>query len=139
MFQLKHFLSNSSNDSTEEFLHNIKSFRSAKLQIVDGFLCPDDSYIAKPFRIPGVVLEIAFSQSLKDLSLKAQRYLLHSQGAGVQPVIGVMSRYPTTNDLSIHVWRLQNKTRRWGNRLRGVESGGGQLTRAEHISRLLRI
>lgn len=49
---------------------------------------------------------MAYSQSVKDLSDKAKRYLLAFKGRGVQVVIGITCSHPKAKCLSTYVWRL---------------------------------
>jgi hypothetical protein len=107
--QVKYSLHESSNDATKKLLRDIQSYGSADLIVADGVRCPDESYVVESFDIPGIVLDISFPQPLQKLSLKANGYLLESEGVGVQVMIGIKSSYPEADDLSIHVWRLRVK------------------------------
>lgn len=69
---------------------------------------PDGSFWHSQAKWPGVVIEVAFSQSLKKLDHVAWDYIGGSNG-GIQVVIGLNSEYKGKR-ASIFVWRVQITT-----------------------------
>lgn len=68
-----------------------------------AYQCPDEQYSVESRKIPGVVVEVAFSQSIKNLSAKAINYLTLSNGCIL--VIGLDASYCIKiHCLNLHLW-----------------------------------
>jgi len=75
-------------------------------------LSPDASWLYRPGKYPGVVIEISKSEKVKDLISKAERFILHYN---VNVVIGLVLEYDASEveadfmkgSTVLYVWRLR--------------------------------
>jgi hypothetical protein len=70
---------------------------------------PDIRFQHKDAAWPGVVIEVAHSQTRKSLVGLADNYILGSYG-GIGVVVGLDLDYKKSKEASISVWRLKNST-----------------------------
>ncbi|KAK3695792.1 hypothetical protein B0T22DRAFT_116536 [Podospora appendiculata] len=66
---------------------------------------PDAAFGFVPALYPGVVLEVSYSQSPKQLGKLANKYLLDTPGPRIQVVITLDLSYPTCDEATLSVWR----------------------------------
>ncbi|CZR65298.1 uncharacterized protein PAC_15198 [Phialocephala subalpina] len=96
--QLERFQEGAFSKKTAELAKSIKPRGSAEIKFPTRFnedsdtKSPDKSYKHKECKYPGLVIEIAWSQEQKPLSMLADRYFQKSEG-GIQTVIGVNLEY----------------------------------------------
>jgi hypothetical protein len=85
-------LQSSSNDATKKFPADSKGGCGGRVSLnSSAYQCPDEQYSVESRKIPGVVVEVAFSQSIKNLSAKAINYLTLSNDCIL--VIGLDASY----------------------------------------------
>lgn len=89
-------LRNSPIKPVAELVAGIESLGSAKLTSNKGYFSPYIQLVPKEVRFPGLVIEIAYSQSGKDLARLAKSYILGSDGNLCQ-VIGIEIEYRNKN------------------------------------------
>ena len=89
-------LQNSPIKPVAELVAGIESLGSAKLTSDKGYFSPYIQFVPKEVRFPGLVIEIAYSQSGKDLARLAKSYILGSDG-NVCQVIGIEIEYRDKN------------------------------------------
>jgi hypothetical protein len=111
--KIKDLQSSAADKSTKKFLADIYSSLAAGIPLNDGTIrCPDDQYTVISQKLPSVVVEIAFSQSIHDLTKKAIQYLTLANGH-IQFVIGFDAGYESnSNRLKLHGWALTTGTER---------------------------
>lgn len=106
--QLRHYRA-SEDPRSQAFAKDVRSIGSVDLELPpddDGHInkhTPDGSFGHRQATWPGVVIEVAFSQSLKDLDRIAWDYISDSNG-GIQVVVGLDLAYHT-KEATLSVWR----------------------------------
>lgn len=89
-----------------ELLDKISHEGAASVELEGGFCCPDAQIKVEPFKYPGVVIEVSHSETLAEMTRKAERYFSGSPQGSIQVVVVLKLGYGReANDLSIHVWR----------------------------------
>ena len=96
------------NDSAATLAQQISSLRSTTIFLQDGATHdPDTQFLYNTAEYPGVVVEIAYSQSKKDsgkdLAKLADHYIVESSG-NIKMVIGIAVDYRVTKKATISIW-----------------------------------
>lgn len=88
--QLAAIAENPSNENTKRLIHDIRPALSSHVKLSDPktFREPDQQFFIKGSYYPGVVIEIAYSESFEQLQHKAYDFTVRS-GGEVQLVIGL--------------------------------------------------
>ncbi|KAF2420943.1 hypothetical protein EJ08DRAFT_738443 [Tothia fuscella] len=91
-----------------DFAQKIYPAGSATISLQQSKYNPDASFKHRNARYPGVILEVAYSQSLKDLDRLAHTYLLDSN-ANIQAVVGINIQYgeDCCRKATLSVWRTR--------------------------------
>ena len=94
----------SGNDSVATIAQNIIHTGSATIYFEDGGTHdPDIEFRYKSAQYPGVVIEIAYTQSGKDLQKLADHYIVESSG-NIQTVIGISVNYQGAKEATLSIW-----------------------------------
>ncbi|KAF2220216.1 hypothetical protein BDZ85DRAFT_267365 [Elsinoe ampelina] len=98
-------------DKASEFARNVHLVGSADITYeISGarkITQPDESFKHDEMAFPGVILEMAFSQTLKDLRRKAKDHIYDSDG-NIRAVVGLKLPYgvdASQKIATLHVWR----------------------------------
>jgi len=96
------------NDSAAPLAQKIHSLRSSTISLQDGATHdPDTQFLYQAAEFPGVVIEIACSQSKKnggkDLAKLADHYIVESSG-NIKMVIGIAVDDRATKKATISIW-----------------------------------
>jgi hypothetical protein len=96
------------NGSAAPLAQRIHSLRSSTIYLQDGATHdPDTQFVYEAAKFPGVVIEIAYSQSRKDggkdLARLADHYIVESSGS-INMVIGIAVDYRATKKATISIW-----------------------------------
>lgn len=93
-----------SNKPTQRLIQNIKHLgsRQVKLDGLDRRRASDSQFLIKGSYYPGIVIELAYSQSFKSLRGKAQDLIVNSYGS-IQLVIGLETE--SKKSYKISAWR----------------------------------
>lgn len=96
-------------NSIADLVHHIKSQGSSPMILQNGNVYNPDIRFGHPdFFYPGVVIEIAYSQSRKDLDSLAERYIVQSGGA-IKVVIGLELEYRKGRKAVLSIWRPKHE------------------------------
>lgn len=104
--QLTAILTTTSNEDTKQFIEGIMSLGTSAIHFsgLKTFRRPDQQFCHRKTYYPGVVIEIACSQSFKQLRRKAFDFIVNSRG-GVQVVIGLETG--PNKSFKISLWRSE--------------------------------
>jgi hypothetical protein len=94
----------SNNESTKRLIQSISSTGSGNIKLfdVDGHREPDQQFAIEDCYYPGVVIEVAYSQSFEELERKADDLIVNSEG-NIQLVIGLETE--SKKAFKISAWR----------------------------------
>ena len=82
----------------------IESYRSSTIYLEDeSRRDPDSQFIHEAAKYPGVVIEVAYTQSGKNLSKLADHYIVESSGK-ISMVIGLSVDYQGSKKATISIW-----------------------------------
>ena len=104
--QLTTILKTTSNQDTKQLINGIISLGTSAIYFDDlkTFRSPDEQFRYEETRYPGVVIEVAYSQSFKKLRRKAFDLILNSDGK-IQLVIGLDIKSQKSKSFNISAWR----------------------------------
>ena len=93
-----------SNEPTKRLIESIGELSSRRIKFhgSDGHRAPDGQFLIEGSYYPGVVVEVAYSQSFKSLKEKAENFIVGSNGS-IQLVIGLETESKTPYQIS--AWR----------------------------------
>ena len=104
--QLATILKTTSNQETKQLIDGIMSLRTSAIHFngLKIFRQPDQQFCDKETWYPGIVIEVAYSQSFKKLRRKASDLILNSDGK-IQLMIGLDIKSQKSKSFNISAWR----------------------------------